>query len=149
MKKIILTKGRFALVDDKDFERLNKFKWCIRGNKYAGRRDGKTGQIVLMHQIINKTSQGFITDHINRNKLDNRRKNLRTVTASQNIINVGIKKNNTSGCIGVYRDKRYIKGGWYAQISYKGKRQRHLGLFRTKTEAIMARKTAEKLYHKI
>lgn len=80
-------------------------------------------------------------DHQNRNKLDNRRQNLRPCTYSQNIINKEVRRDNTSGITGVYwfaRDKK-----WKAQINIDGK-TKNLGTFVEKDDAIKARLKAEK-----
>jgi len=86
MKRIPLTKGKFALVDDDDFERLNRHKWyasCPKWTSYAARRDSNR-KVVRMHRIIMNTPPGLFTDHINGNGLDNRKCNLRVCTLSQN-----------------------------------------------------------------
>ena len=108
MKKIKLTKGKYALVDDADFSRLNQWKWCYNENGYATRGTHKriNGERISinysMHRLINKTPDNLFTDHINRNKLDNRKSNLRTITHQQNCFNLSPGKRNKSGCRGVY-----------------------------------------------
>lgn len=74
-----------ALVDDEDFDWLNQFKWCITSHGYAGKGFGY--ESIYMHTMIIKAPKGMMTDHINRNRLDNQRINLRIVTRSQNRIN--------------------------------------------------------------
>ena len=136
MKKILLTKGKFALVDDSDFVLRNQRKWLFSKGGYAvSRSDAK----VYMHAFINKTSKGFHTDHINRNKLDNRRKNLRTVTASQNLLNSKTYKNNKSGYRGIYWYERYKK--WEVHIN-----RIYVGRFKRLREAIQSRKKFEKQF---
>jgi hypothetical protein len=71
-------------------------------------------------------------DHRNRDGLDNRFKNLRLCTGTQNNGNIGLQKNNSSGLKGVYWDKRWEK--WVARIQYKGK-QMCLGGFDDPYEA--------------
>jgi len=71
MKRIKLTQEKVALVDDADFEFLNQWKWFYHQTGYAKSCHR------YMHRLINKTPKGFHTDHINRNKLDNRKSNLR------------------------------------------------------------------------
>src|SRR3990167_1658988 len=109
MKIIKLNKGKFAFVDDENLEWLNQWKWFYSKNGYAvrnvyvkgsGRKNQKTATI-LMHRVINNTPDGFITDHINRNRLDNRRENLRTVNESFNVINSPVRSDNSSGTKGV------------------------------------------------
>ena len=90
MKKIKLTKGKYAIVDDDNYEWLNQWKWCAREKGdlvYAGRNDwlNKRNHILTMqHQIMGvPTSQEI--DHINGNPLDNRVNNLRTCSHRQNL----------------------------------------------------------------
>ena len=153
MKTIPLTKGKFAIVDDEDFEYLNQWKWHLDDKGYAARNQHVrlakwtyTSRRVVMHRLVNKTPEGFSTDHINRNKLDNRRCNLRTVTQSVNAINSGISKTNKSGTKGVYLDG--WTGKWRAEIKIHGKKIT-LGRFSKKEDAIFARKEAELKYHAI
>lgn len=142
MKIIKLTKQKHALVDDDLFEYLNQWKWHVSTNGYAvhttSRKIGKQ-KVIFMHRLISKTPNGFDTDHINRNKLDNRLVNLRIVTRQINAFNVSPQKNNKSGITGVTwvtRDKK-----WMARIQIKT-----LGLFKKKSLAILTRRTAERIY---
>jgi hypothetical protein len=85
-KMIPLTQGKFALVDDEDFEWLNQYKWRLR-NGYAGRDSSillGPRRNILMHREVAGTPEGLFTDHANGNKLDNRRCNLRICNKSQN-----------------------------------------------------------------
>src|SRR3990167_164487 len=110
MKKIKLTQNKYALVDDEDFKELNQSKWLCDSSGYAGRDVGgrKNKKRILMHRLLNNTPKGFHTDHINRDKLDNRKENLRTTTCSQNILNSKLSKKNTSGHKGV----EWYKNRW-------------------------------------
>lgn len=143
MKQIKLTKNKFALVDDEDFEWLNQWKWWTDHRGYAvrdvgGRKDKKR---ILMHRFINVTPKGYHTDHINHNKLDNRRSNIRTTTPSQNILNSVLSKSNTSG----YKGVAWYKNGWVATIKINYQKI-HLGRFKKLEDAVKARKEAEALY---
>lgn len=151
MKKIQLNHEEFALVDDDDYEFINQWKWRVDKNGYASRTQylggGKKNQKqvgVYMHKLINKTPDGFHTDHINRNKLDNRKCNLRTTTASQNLMNTGLSKVNTSG----YKGVSWYAKAWHAEIKANSHRF-YLGRFKKKEDAIKARQDAELKYHKI
>jgi hypothetical protein len=152
VKYIELTKGYRAIVDDEDFEYLNSFHWVLSGNGYAIRREyikgsGKKNQknrTIRMHKVVNKTPTGFITDHINQNKLDNRRNNLRTVNKSQNGFNRPAPSNNTSGVKGVYWTPETRK--WRATIKVNYKKY-HLGYFLDLKEAERARKQGELTHH--
>jgi HNH endonuclease len=143
MKKILLTKRKFAIVDNADFWFLNQWKWYFT-NGYA-RRDVSRVRI-YMHRFILKIPKEKVCDHINRNKLDNRKSNLRIVTQSQNMMNSKKPITNTSGYKGVTWFLR--DGVWKAQIKLNQKNF-HLGYFKNIKDAISTRKKAEKMYHQI
>ena len=82
---------------------------------------------------------GMIVDHINGNRLDNRKVNLRVCRLYENNRNIGISPKNTSGYKGVSFISKKRK--WRAYIHIKG-RQKHLGLFETAEEAAQAYETA-------
>ncbi len=151
MKKILLSKTEdaelesglsYALVDDKDFIWLSEWSWSYNYNGYACRSawDGEKYRKLYMHRAINNTPDGFDTDHINRNKLDNRRINLRTLSRSLNNHNAPAPKNNSSGHKGVCWSEERQKWRSYITIDRK---QVNLGRFKNKIEAINARKLAE------
>ncbi len=137
MKKIKLTKGKYAIVDSNNYCWLNQWKWYF-SHKYA-MRDTNKGRI-YMHRLVCKTIGNKEVDHINRNTLDNRKSNLRSVTRSFNKFNTGLWKHNTSGFKGVSLFKR--DNMWHAQIKINRKAL-HLGYFKEIQDAIDARKEAE------
>ena len=145
MRKIELTQGKYALVDDKDFEWLNQWKWHYTGCGYARRCDysrGKPEKYIYLHRFL----MGFSnkeTDHINNNKLDNRRNNLRLVNRSQSMANTLLRKTNTSGFKGVHLDKTRKK--WAVQIT-KNYKHIHLGRFTDIKQAAFAYNQAAKKY---
>ena len=120
---IPLTQGKFALVDERDFEMLSKFMWHLDGKSYVATKINRQ-QIKMHSMIIGRSSHKHPIDHRNRNPLDNRRKNLRVVTGGQNRVNSKINDNNTSGFKGVHR----CAGGWVARIGYNDQRL-YLGYF--------------------
>jgi hypothetical protein len=136
-KLISLSKGKYVLVDDDDFEWLNQYKWYFHRSGYAtrGYRINKAVKMVLMHREILKPPQYLETDHINGNKLDNRRINLRIATTQQNQFNRGNPINNTSGYKGVDWNKQIKR--WRATMYINGK-PIHLGYFDKKTDAAIA-----------
>lgn len=87
MKRISLTQGKYALVDDSDYLPLTKWKWHAahvgRGLVYAARGGGKA-RTILMHRHILLPPKGLVCDHINGDTLDNRRSNLRVCTDAEN-----------------------------------------------------------------
>ncbi len=92
---------------------------------------------MYLHHLILPKKKGFEVDHINRDVMDNRRENLRYVTSSQNGMNRGMMKSNTSGYRGVTWDKKTEK--WRARIGLNGK-QIWLGYFDDIEEAATAYK---------
>ncbi len=146
MKQIYLTQNQITLVDDKDFEELNQYKWYFTAQGYAARDtrvNGKRVQI-LMHRLLLNPPKGLFTDHKDKDKLNNQRNNLRVATKAQNGWNVNPRKRNKSGHLGVYFFKR--DKTWQAQLTYLGKRI-HLGYFKEIEDAIKARKLASKRYY--
>jgi len=130
-------KNAFTMVDDIDFEYLNQWKWQLR-HGYATRNKEIKGKYyhVFMHRLINKTPDGLFTDHINLNKLDNRKTNLRNANKAQNSTNRIVRKDNTSGYKGVVWHN-VGNGYWKAYITIE-KKHKHLGLFRDKIQAATA-----------
>ena len=151
MKKIKLTQGKFALIDDRDFEELNKFKWYAKRIGYifyAFRNSEKINgkkKTIAMHAVLAGTSKGNVTDHIDGNGLNNQRDNLRVCSQSQNRMNVNKTKSNNSGYKGVSWHETRKK--WRAFIYYGGI-QIYLGSFKTKIEAFKIYCVASKKYHK-
>ena len=142
MKKIVLTQGKFALVDDVDFIWINKWRWYFDKTTGYARRKIKNKPI-YMHREINKTPKGHITDHINRDKLDNRRINLKTTTQINNRRNHNLLKSNTSGLNGVSWSK--IMKRWESYI-WKNNKKITLGYFNTLELASLSRQEGEKQY---
>src|SRR3990167_208372 len=115
MKYIPLTKGKFALVNDEDFEYLNQWKWCYLNNPngYAIRAiyPNKHQKIIYMHRFLLKAPKSKQVDHINGNSLDNQRLNLRLCYSYQNQSNQIRKKISFSGYKGVtYNSTIHNKG---------------------------------------
>lgn len=140
-------KGQIILIDDEDEEKVCRWKWNINNSGYACRQhwnpDLKKYEKMYMHRYILNTPQGLDTDHINRNKLDNRKSNLRVATRSANNLHRGISQNNTSGITGVNFHK--ASQLWRAYIKHEGK-QICLGYRRSKEQARILREEAfEKL----
>lgn len=135
--EIALTRDEVTIVDDDDFERLSQWLWYCAGEGYAVRNQTIEGKntLILMHRDIMNAPEGVQVDHINGNKLDNRKENLRLCTIAENSRNRSTQKNNNSGYKGVVWHKPNKK--WLTQIRFNGKRI-HIGYFTDIHEAAKA-----------
>ena len=132
-------------IDKEDYQLIKEYTWYIAKTGYVSSTACKD---VLLHRVIMKNYSNIDNikiDHDNRNKLNNRKYNLRTCTSSQNSMNREIQKNNTSGFTGVCWSKKMNK--WSSCIEAERKRYR-LGFYENKEDAIIARLKAEKKYFK-
>lgn len=140
MKTIKLTFGRVAAVDDGDFEWLSRGPWYYSWTGYAMSNIAKYAEppkMVYMHRLIlNAGGPEEQVDHINHDKLDNRRWNLRICTSAQNQAN-RLPLSNKMYCDfkGVTRDRR--RSRWCAQIT-SDKEVFNLGTFETAEDAARA-----------
>ncbi len=144
MKELPLTQGKVALIDDEDYERACRLKWRARRDKktwYA-----ETGpideQLVFLHNFILQTPPGYEGEHRDGNGLDNRRKNLRIATRSQNCMNR--KGWSMHGYKGVYKISTGVKYGARLQIN---KKMIQIGCFYSPEEAARAYDVAALRYH--
>ena len=87
-RRIPLGEGQYALVDAADYEALNRYNWRFY-NGYAARQERR--KTIYMHRQIMQPPDGMVVDHVNHNKLDNRRINLRPCTRRENIHNQAAK----------------------------------------------------------
>lgn len=125
-----------ALIDAVDAPLIHRWPWRLSNHGYAARSetaDGKKRTIYLHREILG-AEVGTIVDHINGDRLDNRRANLRSASASQNNANAKDRPRR-SGYRGVYPHKP--SGRWLAQISVDG-HVCHLGLFEAVEDAARA-----------
>ena len=138
MKEIELTQGKMTLVDDEDFEELNRFKWHAHkeGTSFYALRfsysPGGKRICIRMHREILKPPREMQCDHIDHNGLNNYRENLRICTSLQNHMNRQLNKNSTSGLKGVHWNKRCKK--WQVRMQINNKRK-SVGYFLNKEEA--------------
>lgn len=135
--------GEEFFIDYNDYEIICKYTWNQKNNTGYIYANHNNKRIYLHRLLFNLTEKNKYVDHINHNILDNRRKNLRVVSNSQNQMNRDKPKQNTSGIKGVYWHKNKEK--WQANIQVDNKLL-YLGIFDSKQDAIKARKAAEKKY---
>jgi len=137
MKEIVLTQNKVALVDDDDYNWLSRWRWhaCRYGGLwYAMRNSRENGKWrkILMHRVILGDKVAEITDHKDRNGLNNQRSNLRPCTRSQNTANS--QRKSRAGFKGVEQKSR---NRWRAMIGIKEGRK-NLGSFKSPEEAAKA-----------
>ena len=139
MKQIPLSQGKFALIDDEDYERVNQYKWCINSNGYAvtSYRDsnGKWKAMKMHRFILNLNKGDSLVDHRDTIRINNQKYNLRIASFVENLRNQKINKNNKSGFKGVRLHKP--SNLYIAQIGINGK-QKHIGYFKCPVEAAKA-----------
>lgn len=159
MKLIPLTRGKFAMVDDGDYDLVNKYNWHAykngNTNNYYARTwlpysGNEKRQSLSMHQLVIGKKDGLQIDHIDHNGLNNQRKNLRHCTQAENNRNVTSHKNRTSKYLGVSMSDSKVKNRsykyWKAQIKSNGKVM-GLGSYLTEELAALAYDRAAEKYH--
>lgn len=128
--------NNFFICDLQDLELAQSKTWFENEHGYARTKENK--KYKFFHNYIIPNNQQIYCDHINGNRLDNRRNNLRPATRQQNACNIAIRKDNNSGYTGIYKNN----SSWVAYINYQHKRI-NIGSFKTKEEAIKARQQKE------
>ena len=141
MREIQLSRGNVAIVDNEDYEWLNRWKWYYSAG-YIIRPENNT--TIYMHRLVMGMLPGLMEcDHINGNRADNRKSNLRICNRNQNTWNSPSHVNSTSKCRGVHCASN---GKWHVKIQKDGKRY-WCGQYSTEEEAIKVRnKKALELY---
>ena len=140
-----------VLLDQKDWDKVKDYKWHMSSDGYVrakikdpkGRTRIKNGYVcakhadVHMHRLIMGTPSDLFTDHINGNKADNRKSNLRVCTNAENSRNSKPHTNSKSGYKGVSAQPLSRRNPWKANIRVEGKKK-HIGCFVTTEEAALA-----------
>lgn len=144
MKSVFTNSGVEILVDDEVYPWASQFTWYVTDTGYAYRSvqvGKKKSKNIRMHRELVSAPAGSDVDHINGNRVDNRKENLRICSRSDNLKNKTQRRSdNRSGVTGVYWHKQCQK--WTVQIQVEGK-PKHVGLFSTLEEAIARRRMAE------
>ena len=158
MKKIALSgikgKGKYTIVDDEDYDFLSQFSWSLSRKGYVTayipvRLQSKYPhqnvqmQRMLMWDIVEK---GQFVDHINRDKLDNRRKNLRICTLNESNRNRGkIEFQRRQKKVSQYKGVWWDRNKWRTAITVED-RKIYLGRFDQERDAAIAYNTAARIF---
>lgn len=143
--EIQLTKGRVCLIDESDFHLVMRYSWRYSPNTkraefgYAvttARIDGRYRRTVTMHRLLLSPPKDKQVDHINGDRLDNRRANLRLASRSQNMFNA---RKSSAASTSVYKGVFWNsqKERWHA-ATYENGRVIHLGFFEDESLAALA-----------
>lgn len=140
--EIALTQGKVAVIDDADYEIIKKYSWnCGKAGYVVTEKNGKS---IYMHRLLLSAPNNFEVDHVDGDKLNNRRSNLRICTRQQNERN----KPKTHGLTSRYKGVSWItkRHKWCAQI-HINRRPIFLGYYDGEEDAAIAYNlAAEKLY---
>ena len=146
--------GQKFWFDKEDFELIAPYYWSYSNNYVVSaiyildENGNKKKKNISLHRfVMGVNDPDLVVDHIvhpsiNENKYDNRKSNLRVVTRDKNRYNCHPSKNNKTGHSGVTYNKTTDK--WAATIGFK-RRNIYLGIYKTKEEAVAARKVAQKI----
>ena len=129
-----------AIIDLKDIDLIKKYKWGCGDTKYA--RTTIDGKIVFLHNLLIGKNKKYEVDHIDRDRLNNKRNNLRHISRSMNGYNRKETPCKYSGVVGVRKTKQ---DRWCSRIKKNGK-DVYLGTYAKKEVAIKVRKLAEIKY---
>ena len=132
----IIENGYQILIDKEDVEKIKKYRWRLDKNTGYIYSDFFSKKIYLHRFImdIHTDTSGLVIDHINRDKRDNRKQNLRIVTHAENLRNLSILSDNSTGFRNVYK-----KGKKFCLLSnYQGK-VTYFGTYSTVLEALQAK----------
>jgi hypothetical protein len=151
VRQVPLTQGEVALVDDDDYPLAAPYKWHRATHGYAARWEpdavegwSRKRQVDMHHHIMGTIPGQVIWDHVNGNKADSRRCNLRRVTYSQNMIN-----RRRCGRTSRYRGVDWCSrlGKWRARIR-TDRRLVHLGYLDSEVDAARLYDEGAILYHR-
>lgn len=138
-------KEGYFLIDKDDLEKFQAYTWYLNQNGYVESNSVSEGHIKAHHIAIGKPPKGLVTDHINRNRLDNRKLNLRHVTPLVNTHNRELpfkRTANNESLLGIriYEGKK--RTSYYVSIHDANNKTIHCGKFYDLQKALAARDIA-------
>ena len=139
------------LVDTSTWIYLSKYIWSYHKSSRYASTNLEDGKFAAYHYLILECPDGYVRDHINRDRLDNRLCNLRVVNQKANCINRTLIPPKETGKIGVTYDKGRKKP-YRAQITYRDEnniKRKKTKNFELLDDAIAYRKQLEDTYYKI
>lgn len=141
-----------AIIDKEDVAKVRSYKWRLsKGGTDRSKCNGvytgnsQNSKCISLHRFLTNCPQAMYVDHINGNRLDNRKSNLRICTNQENNFNRTAQSNNISGFKGIWFDKSRNK--WTTEIKYNNKKI-YIGRYEDKEVAIFSRLYAEKILFK-
>lgn len=137
----VTSKGIKFKFDLDDWDKVTRHSWSALESGYLV-CTYKQEQIRLHRLVANAPDNGLVVDHVNGDKLDNRKENLRITTQKNNSRNLGLQKNNKTGVTGVSK----TPSGKYRARIMVDRKEICLGTFETLKEAAIARKNGETKY---
>jgi len=133
-----------AVIDLDDVERCEPYKWTLRTDGYVATK--KKYRHIKLHRFIANTPKGLHTDHLNKDRLDNRKSNLKVCTQQENNKNKGIYETNKSGHRGVEIREQKTKTSYMVNLRFEGVNH-YLGSFDTLEQAIQTRREGEMKFY--
>lgn len=128
--------------DLEDYEKIKEYCWLELQNGYIYANTNKN-EFIYLHRLVMNAKDNEVIDHKEHNLYDNRKVFLRNGTQCKNMMNVSMRKDNTSGVTGVWFHKN--NNAWIAEI-WCDCEKIHIGSYSKKEDAIIARKEAEEKY---
>lgn len=128
--------------DLEDYSKIKEYCWCYKKNGYIFASQGHQKSPIMLHRLLSDFPDSKI-DHVNRNKIDCRKENLRLADNFGNSRNSLLRKNNKSGFIGIRWCKQIDKWESYITVNWK---RIYLGIYDDSISALISRLKAEKEY---